>query len=218
MKKFVSYLRLSTKSQTILSLKAQRTIIEDHVKINNGEIVSEYIEIESGKDIKNRPILIEAIEFAKKNNHILVVSKLDRLSRDVEHIFNIKKQLGLLFNSCDLPSYDTLTLSIYAGLAQSERELISIRTKQALQIKKKQGIKLGNINNLTNEGRYAGAIAMSNKAKLNSNNQQAKLLIDEYRKKGMSFEQIATFLNENGFRTAKGKSFKKMTVLRLLNN
>jgi DNA invertase Pin-like site-specific DNA recombinase len=67
------------------------------------------------------------------------VAKLDRLSRDVKHIFKIPKQLVSLFKSCDLPTTDALTLPINAGIAQRERELICIRTRQALQAKKKQG-------------------------------------------------------------------------------
>ncbi|RRB06840.1 recombinase family protein [Larkinella rosea] len=111
------------------------------------EINKVFIETESGKDIEDRPILREAIQYAQAKKYTLTVAKLDRLSRDVEHFFRMQKQLGSLFKSCDLPTTDALTLSIYAGIAQRERELISIRTKQALQTKKKQGEKLGKLSN-----------------------------------------------------------------------
>lgn len=101
------------------------------------------------------------------------MAKLDRLSRDVEHIFKIQKQLGSLFKSCDLPTTDALTLSIYAGIAQRERELISIRTRQALQAKKRQGATLGKPENLTDIGRSAGVATRQAKAKNNLNNQRA---------------------------------------------
>lgn len=216
MLKFISYIRVSTKGQerSGLSFEAQKAIIEHYAQLDRAEIVAEFIETESGKDIENRPILKEAIQYALVNKCVLVVAKLDRLSRDVEHIFRIQKQLGSLFKSCDLPTTDALTLSIYAGIAQRERELISIRTRQALQIKKKQGAKLGKLSNLTYEGRSAGAEARSRKAKTNPNNQRAKALIQICREKGMSLAQIAAHLNENGFRTSTGKYFKKMSVLR----
>ncbi|RAJ89911.1 DNA invertase Pin-like site-specific DNA recombinase [Larkinella arboricola] len=212
--KYVSYIRVSTKGQerSGLSFDAQKAIIEHYAQIDKAEIAAEFIETESGKDIENRPILKEAIQYAQANKCVLVVAKLDRLSRDVEHIFKIQKQLGSLFKSCDLPTTDALTLSIYAGIAQRERELISIRTRQALQAKKRQGAKLGKLSNLTYEGRSAGGAARSSKAKVNQNNQRAKALIRVCREKGMSLAQIAEHLNINGFTTSTGKPFHKVGI------
>jgi DNA invertase Pin-like site-specific DNA recombinase len=201
-----------------LSFDAQKAIIEHYAEIDKAEIVKEFIETESGKDISNRPILKSAIEYALTNKAVLVVAKLDRLSRDVEHIFKIQKQLGVYFKSCDLPTTDALTLSIYAGIAQRERELISIRTRQALQAKKKQGAKLGRIDNLTQAGRNAGGSARSNKAKLNQNNQRAIAFIAECRKNQLSLSLIAQQLNKNGFRTSTGKMFQKGSISRILSS
>jgi DNA invertase Pin-like site-specific DNA recombinase len=216
---YVSYIRVSTKGQerSGLSFDAQKAIIEHYAQIDKAEIAAEFIETESGKDVENRPILKEAIQYAQAHKCILVVAKLDRLSRDVEHIFRIQKQLGSLFKSCDLPTTDALTLSIYAGIAQRERELISIRTCQALQAKKKQGGELGKLSNLTDAGRSAGGTARSDKAKANQNNQRATALIQVCREKGMSLSKIADHLNNNGFHTATGKKFQKGTISRVLN-
>lgn len=155
MKRYIPYLRVSTETQkrSGLGLEAQRAIIEHYAKVDGAELGKEFVETESGKDIDNRPILKEAIEYCLENSFVLVVAKLDRLSRDVEHIFSIHKRLDGLFKSCDLPTTDSLTLSIFAGLAQREREIISIRTKQALKAKKEKGIKLGKPENFNNNGR-----------------------------------------------------------------
>ncbi|MFD2937814.1 recombinase family protein [Spirosoma flavum] len=215
---YVSYIRVSTKGQerSGLSFDAQKAIIEHYAQIDKAEITAEFIETESGKDVENRPILKEAIQYAQVHKCILVVAKLDRLSRDVEHIFRIQKQLGSLFKSCDLPTTDALTLSIYAGIAQRERELISIRTCQALQAKKKQGAELGKLSNLTHAGRNAGGAARREKAKENQNNQRAAAFIIQCRKSNMSLSQIAEQLNNSGFRTSTGKMFQKKTVSRIL--
>jgi len=217
---YVSYIRVSTKGQqrSGLSFDAQKAIIDHYAQIDKAEIAAEFIETESGKDVENRPILREAIQYAQAHKCILVVAKLDRLSRDVEHIFRIQKRLGALFKSCDLPTTDALTLSIYAGIAQRERELISIRTCQALQAKKKQGAVLGKLANLTNAGRSAGGVARSDKAKANQNNQRATALIRVCREKGMSLAKIAEHLNKNGFHTSTGQKFHKSTVSRVLVN
>jgi DNA invertase Pin-like site-specific DNA recombinase len=141
-----------------------------------------------------------------------VVAKLDRLSRDVEHIFRMLRALGDHFKSCDLPSSDSLTLSIFAGLAQREREIISIRTRQALKAKKAQGMVLGKPENFTHEGRKAGAAVRKEQARLNPVNTRAASMIQLCKGKGMSFEQIALELNRNGFRTVRGKEYQKATV------
>ncbi len=214
MKEWIPYLRVSTQEQkkSGLGIEAQRDIIQHYADIDGVQILQEYIEAESGKETDNRPILQQAIEFCKEHDCVLVVAKLDRLSRDVEHIFRLQKQLGDRFKSCDLPSSDSLTLSIFAGLAQREREIISIRTRQALKAKKAQGTILGKPENFNLEGRMAGALTMKIKAQVHPSNTRASRLIEHCRNKQMSFEQIAQELNKNGFRTVRGKEYKRATV------
>lgn len=210
----VAYIRVSTKKQqkSGLGLEAQKAIIEHYTNQEQSQIIKYYIETESGKEIENRPKLQEAINFCKSQKAVLVVAKLDRLSRDVEHIFTIKKQLGDYFKSCDLPSTDSLTLSIFAGLAQREREIISIRTKLALQQKKKQGVKLGSPQNLTQEARQKGAEANKQKARDTRSNKIALTIIESMRKDGQSFQAIADQLNQIGLKTARGKNYQRSTI------
>jgi DNA invertase Pin-like site-specific DNA recombinase len=219
MKKYIAYLRVSTKAQekSGLGLLAQRAIIAHYAKIEGAEIAKEYIESESGKEMDNRPVLEMAINDCLKEDAILVVAKLDRLSRDVEHIFKIQKQLGERFKSCDLPTTDALTLSIFAGLAQREREIISIRTKVALQAKKAQGVKLGNPEHLTQEARDKGVAAIKAKAKANTHNRVASALIDKCKKENKTLQAIANELNQHGFKTSQGKRFNPISVSRLAN-
>jgi DNA invertase Pin-like site-specific DNA recombinase len=70
----------------------------------------------------------------------------------VKDTFDILEKVRGKFVSCDIPTQngvlDTFTLAVFAGLAQRERELISIRTKAALQAKKNRGVKLGKPENL----------------------------------------------------------------------
>lgn len=214
MKQYVAYLRVSTQEQkkSGLGIDAQREIIRHYANIEGAKIIKEFVEAESGKETNNRPQLQEAIAYCHENNCILVVAKLDRLSRDVEHIFRLQKQLGERLKSCDLPSSDSLTLSIFAGLAQREREIISIRTRQALKAKKEQGAKLGKPENFSIDGRRAGALVIKDRARNHPSNTRATTLIEHCRGKGMSFGQIADELNKNGFKTVKGKPYQRATV------
>lgn len=212
--KYVPYYRVSTKKQkrSGLGLESQKAIIEHFAEKDKAIIVKEYIEAESGKEIINRPKLQEAINYCLDNNCFLIVAKFDRLSRDVEHIFQLKKKLGKRFISCDLPNTNSLTLSIFAGIAQRERELISIRTKAALKAKKKRGVKLGKPNNFSNIGRSLGSQKTAERARQNPNNKRALSLIIRCRNEGMSYEKIANELNKNSFITTKGKHYFHSTV------
>ena len=207
-------MRVSTQNQkrSGLGLEAQRAVIEHYAGFDRAEVVREFLETESGKDIENRPVLKEAMEFCNQHGYTLIVAKLDRLSRDVEHIFKIQKQLGERFKSCDLPSTDSLTLSIFAGLAQREREIISIRTKQALKAKKEQGARLGKPENFSIEGRRAGGASRRATAEKHPNNKRALSLIVHCRANGLSFAETAKELNTNGFLTVRGKPYQKATV------
>ncbi|WP_052600189.1 recombinase family protein [Aureispira sp. CCB-QB1] len=213
-KGYVAYYRVSTKKQkrSGLGLESQKAIVEYYSSKENIKVVKYFIEAESGKDIANRPKLDEAIKLCLDKGFTLIVAKLDRLSRDVEHVFKIHKQLHERLVCCDLPQTDTLTLSIFAGLAQKERELISIRTKAALATKKEQGHKLGNPDNFSDEGRKKGSQTTIQKALNNPNNKRAIQLISSFKKEGLSYQKIADTLNNNAFKTATGKPFGRNTV------
>ena len=111
-----------------------------------------------------------------------------------------------------------MTLSIFAGLAQREREIISIRTKLALQQKKKQGAKLGSPQNLTQEARQKGADANKKKANETNSNKIAYSIISGLRKDGHSFQKITDQLNQIGLKTARGKNYQRATVSYILKN
>jgi DNA invertase Pin-like site-specific DNA recombinase len=218
MKQYVPYYRVSTKGQekSGLGLEAQKAIVEHYAAVEGATIIESFIETESGADISNRPVLKEAINYCLTHDCILSVAKLDRLSRDIEHIFKLKKQLGHRFKSCDLPDTETLTLGVYAIFAQREKEIISIRTKLALEQKKKQGVILGKPENFTHAGRKAGAEVKKRKAKENPINTRAIALIKVCREQqGLSFAQIAEQLNQSGYTTPQGKAFLRQTVERL---
>ncbi len=72
-----------------MGLEAQRSAVMDYLNGGDWVLMKEFVEIESGKmhnALDKRPILKEAIQFAKKNSAKLVIAKLDRLSRNVHFI------------------------------------------------------------------------------------------------------------------------------------
>lgn len=119
------------------------------------------------------------------------------------------------FKALDLPHANTLTIGIFASIAQHERERISERIKDALAAKKRRGEPLGNLGNLTSKGRKAGVKAIKENARNNKINIQALAMIELLRKDGLSYQGIADRLNKLQYKTSRGKSFEAITVQRL---
>ena len=91
MESAVAYLRVSTQRQqrSGLGIEAQRAAIERFAQAEGLTIISEYTEAETGKGanaLDRRPQLATALAAARKAKCSIVVSKLDRLSRDVAFV------------------------------------------------------------------------------------------------------------------------------------
>lgn len=155
--KFVTYLRVSTKRQynSGLGLEAQRKMCQDYVDRQGGIILKEFQDALSGKE-ENRPGLWAAIDYCKAMSKpmtpcVLVIAKLDRLARNVAFTFRII-ETGIQIYVCDLPILNTLVLGVFASVAQYERELITQRTKGALDAIKDDIAKNGG--HVSRTGRY----------------------------------------------------------------
>ncbi|MBJ6120073.1 recombinase family protein [Pontibacter sp. BT310] len=215
--KYVVYYRVSTKKQgeSGLGLEAQRTYVEHFYSDKN--IIQEYTEKVSGKDVTNRPQLLAALDLCKREQATLVVAKIDRLSRDTEQALSIYRELDGRLESCDVPNLDKFTLTLFMAIADRERELISIRTKGALVEKRKQVGEWRKASEafLTGTASAEGTKALQAKARTNGNNRRAAAMIEVYRSKGMIWMEIADKLNEAGFRASRGGKFQATQVQRL---
>jgi hypothetical protein len=102
--------------------------------------------------LDRRPQLRAALAAAKAAKCSVLVSKLDRLSRDVAFVSGLMAQ-RVPFIVAELGrDAEPFMLHLYAALAEKERRLISERTKAALAAKKAQGTKLGNSRNIVDAG------------------------------------------------------------------
>ena len=161
----VAYLRVSTQQQqrSGLGIEAQRAAIERFAAAESLTIIEEYAEFETGKGadaLDRRPQLAAALAAARKAKCSIVVSKLDRLSRDVAFVSGLMAQ-RVPFIVAELGrDADPFMLHLYAALAEKERRLISERTTAALQAKRASVAKLGNSTNLCIAGSI-GRLALS---------------------------------------------------------
>ncbi|MES2389292.1 MAG: recombinase family protein [Bacteroidota bacterium] len=211
-KTYVAYYRVSTARQGAsgLGLEAQRAAVHAFLK-SSAVPGAEFTETESGSS-NSRPKLAEAIAFARRHKAVLIIAKLDRLSRNAGFILTLRDS-GVDFACADMPQANTLTIGIFAALAQHERELISARTKAALTAKKERGGWIpGTPANLSPEARKKGLEARILNARTHKANIQAAKLISIYREKGMSYRAIAAELNTGGYLTRRGRSFNPGTI------
>ena len=215
----VAYLRVSTQKQGYsgLGIEAQKEIIQNYLSHKNP--IAEYIEVESGrKTDRGRPKLKEALELCRKTGAKLIVAKLDRLARNVAFLSQLlDSDVDIVF--CDFPQANKMVLHILAAISQYEAELIATRTKQALAAKKAKGCTLGNPEHLI--GKLDEAVAKSvetnkRKAEENPNNKRAAAMLKVLAKEGRTLQEMADYLNEQGFTTSKGYRFSRSSVHVLL--
>ena len=100
---------------------------------------------------KNRPEMEAMLDFIREGD-IVVVCELTRISRSTKDLFALVEKIeekGAKIKSLKESWLDTtsahgkLLFTMFAGLAQFERDLISERTRETLRAKKAAGVKLG---------------------------------------------------------------------------
>ena len=144
MERAVAYYRVSTRQQqrSGLGIEAQRATVARFAEAEDLTIIAEFVEAETGKGadaLDRRPQLAAALAAAKAAKCCVLVSKLDRLSRDVAFVAGLMAQ-RVPFIVAELGrDADPFMLHLYAALAEKERRLISERTKAALAIRKASG-------------------------------------------------------------------------------
>jgi DNA invertase Pin-like site-specific DNA recombinase len=190
----VGYARVSTVEQADsgLGLEAQRHAIRSECERRGWELLG--IEEDAGWSgkVTSRPGLQRALAACKAGQADgLVVAKLDRLSRSVQHAAQLLAEAdreGWALVALDLgvdlstPAGEVMA-HVLAAIAQFERRLIGQRTKDALAVKRAEGVRLGRPQVLSGQvvARIAGERAT-----------------------GRSLQAIADGLNAEGVATAHG--------------
>lgn len=211
-RQIVSYRRVSTQEQgkSGLGLQAQADAIRRFCDVERFSIAGEFADVASGKlPLEARQGLAGALEHARRLRCPVVVSKLDRLSREVAFIAVLMaRQVPFIVAELGVDT-DPFVLHRYAALSEKERALISQRTRAALIAKKAQGFQLGNSTNLD----YARTLAAeANRTIADHFAVRVGGVIDEMRGHGMTFRAIATRLNQMRVPTARGGQWHAATV------
>lgn len=145
----IGFIRVSTLDQDTEKNKLDILQFANIHKLGNVEFVEE--KVSGTKDYKKRK-LGELLETLPKGS-VIITPELSRVSRSIVQILEviqITQDKGITLyslkeNFCNMDNSiaSTVTKTIFALVAQIERELISLRTREALHARKQAGIRLG---------------------------------------------------------------------------
>ena len=207
--KFVAYFRVSTVRQgrSGLGLEAQEKAVRDYLGGNGWTIIKAYTEVESGRK-GDRPELLKALAKCRLHKAVLIIARLDRLSRDAAFLLGLQKA-GVRFVAADMPHADETVVGFMAVMAEAESRMNGERTRAALAaaVARDPDLKLGRPENFTNEGRLLGSRRgrEANTAKAVRMARDVMPDIDEVRAAGTtSLLGIAGALNRRGVPSPRG--------------
>ncbi|MFT3854165.1 MAG: recombinase family protein [Ilumatobacteraceae bacterium] len=189
----IAYLRVSTEEQARsgLGLEAQRTRIEEEAQRREWAVTWLTDDGYTASNLERPALTTALVSLRNKDATVLVVSKLDRLSRsllDFAGLMQRAKDEGWSLIALDLgvdmttPS-GALVANVMASFAEFERQLISERTRVALQALRARGQRLGRPTALP---------------------QATRARIGQWRAAGVGLAAIADHLNASGTPTAHG--------------
>lgn len=184
MPKTIAYLRASTNKQ---DLNNQKLAIFEYARKNHLE-VHDFIQITISSSRTNKERRIDEMLTALDALDTLIVTELSRLGRSTAQIIDlinalIKKQVRIIAikQNLDIKQHDMnskIITALFSLFAELERDLISLRTKEALASKKLQGIQLGKPKGTIQKSKFDKDL----------------LKIKELLALGLSVRKIATFL------------------------
>ena len=227
MKYAIGYLRVSTKEQgrSGLGLAAQRTDIERFAEREGFSVKSWHQDIQTGAGadaLLLRPGLAAALKEARAARYALIVSRLDRLSRNVHFITGLMEHkvhfvVAALGRDCD-----EFTLHIYASLAEQERKMISERCKAAIAVQKRKGRRFGVQRHSKSWQRKISAMGRAVLVKAANERAEAfrpyiEWALRQPGRHGMaiSFDAAATRLNERGIPSPLGGRWRGQPLGRM---
>lgn len=212
MNKFVIYKRLSKQKSegNQYGFDSQQADFDHFLKsVPDNEVIAEFGEFFTGKgDWKGRKELVKAVKLCKETGATLLVSKVDRLGRNVASVAKLLEEVDV--KVATMPSATNMVVQILASVAEEEVRSISSRVSSALKAAKAKGVLCGAAvhKNKTRRGvpcKRATTIPEVSKVKF----------IIEMNVKNKTYAKIAEILNQEGLLTESGKKFTRGNVFKL---
>lgn len=222
----ISYVRVSTTEQATegISLAAQASSIRAYAHFKEMDLVEEVSDpgVSAGKPLQKRDGGKRLFELAAAPHIKAVIAyKLDRLFRDAADCLAVTKRwddLEVDLHLVDLGGQpiDTSTamgrffLTIMAGVAEMERNLIRERTKAAMGHLKDNGLRVGSIP-------YGYTLATDRRTLLPLQEEQRVVaMARKLASEGLSLRRISAALHAQGVSSRTGKRFLPTQIRRML--
>jgi len=202
----IGYIRVSTEQQSVQNQKHKILEYAQQKKI----IVDEFIELEISSKKSQKERLLETLFLDMKSGDTLICTELSRLGRNMLEILNLIEKFNqynikLIFtNQPELSTnqhkaFSSLLLAIYGYFAQTEREIISERTKQGLVAAKARGKILGRPQGSKNKERVLDPYKDEIKKYLEMSLSQTSILkiINSKLKKSVSLTALRYFIQHD---------------------
>jgi DNA invertase Pin-like site-specific DNA recombinase len=219
--KAVGYARISKQTDRGVSLEAQVAKIRAMAEVQGAELIDVIVEDgESAKSLE-RPGLQRLLKLTDSSLvNVVVIAKLDRITRSVKDLAELLERfsrrdvaLVSIAESLDTATASgRLVMNLLMSVSQWERETIGERTRQALDFKKSNNERVGNI---------AYGYQLSADAKHVERNVSEQAILSrmfDLRRAGLTLRQIAERLNENGCRTRCGSTWRHVYIASVLKN
>ena len=221
-KGLVIYARISkakTSNSKELSLDNQIALGEKWAKSNGFKVIGIFKEIASAKKTSTRPLFIEAVNLVKKQKATLFLYQLSRGFRSTINSIEVSEEINraggnLVSYSEDINSLTPsgkLMFTMISAMAQFEREIIGLRTKDALAHKKATGAKLGGTVPY-------GFRLIKSTGKLGKIKKEQTVIsrLLYWREEGWSYRRIAEMLESENIPTKTGKEWYANTVRKIV--
>lgn len=222
----IAYIRVSTAEQASegVSLAAQEERIKAYCTMQGLELIKVIRDegVSASKELAARPGGIELLKLVSTEKvKNIVALKLDRLFRDAADCLNQTKAwdvAGVALHLIDMggTAINTATamgrffLTMAAGFAELERNMIAERTAAALAHKKAHGEAYSPT--------PMGYDRQGDNLVKNPEEQQVVAQIKAWRREGLPLREIAGRLNDAGVKTKRGGKWYASTVNYILGN
>src|SRR5437773_5997342 len=217
----IGYCRVSTDQQKEkgVSLEAQQAKIRAMAIVQGAEIIE--LIVDGGESAKNldRPGMEKLLALVEERKvDTVIIAKLDRLTRSVKDLAELLERFqrrGVSLVSV-AESLDTgsaagrLVINIMTAVSQWERKAIGERTRDAMNHKKSNGQRVGNI-------AYGFRLAADGRHLEPDPQEQAVLTaIRDLRARRCTLRGIAAELNARGLRTRRASAWRLEHVARIV--
>jgi DNA invertase Pin-like site-specific DNA recombinase len=216
----IVYCRVSSQKQNELghSLAVQQEITQRFCAQNNLTVIETYIEVERAwrTRIDQRPQLVQAIAHAKATASKIIISRLDRLARNVSVVTGLIES-GVPFVAADAPFANHFTLHLLSAAAQEESRLISARMKDVRAEAKASGRVWKHVCNFSKDRTETNRLGTETRLRrIRERYAYVEPIAKRLRESGLTMAQIAVHLNEKRLSTRSGTPWTDQTILSLL--